>query len=72
LDEQRFIASNFSFIEGSEWNGILDHFTKECGGNVHEKGIVNMTSSSEEHNTCWEVANYGWNDFWHSYYEASF
>ena len=27
-------------------DGIIAHFTRECGGNVHDKGIVNVTASS--------------------------
>ena len=26
--------------------GIIAHLTRECGGNVHDKGIMNVTSSS--------------------------
>jgi hypothetical protein len=66
LEGKRFAALNFAYIEGSEWNGILNHFTEECGGNIHEKGIVNITSSSDARSKCWEVANYGWNDYWAS------
>jgi hypothetical protein len=69
LEGKRFIKSeiiSFSNIEGSEWNGILDYFTKECGGNVHKKRIVNITSSGDGSNKCWQVANYGWNDSWYS------
>jgi hypothetical protein len=66
LEGKRFGASNFAYIEGSEWNGILNYFTKECGGNIHQKGIVNITSSGDERNKCWEVANHGWNDGWAS------
>jgi hypothetical protein len=31
-------------------DGILAHLTKKCGGNVHSKGIVTITSSSIESN----------------------
>jgi hypothetical protein len=29
----------------SPWSGIFSHLTTECGGNVHEKGVVNITTS---------------------------
>ena len=28
------------------FDGIINYLTRECGGNVHDKGIVNITSSS--------------------------
>lgn len=28
------------------FDGIISYLTRECGGNVHDKGIVNITSSS--------------------------
>ena len=28
--------------------GIFAHLTRECGGNVHQKGIVNVTVSNVE------------------------
>ena len=37
---------------------------KECGGNVHEKGVVNTTASSNDHNQCHQVTDYGWNNYW--------
>ena len=31
---------------GSYHGGIIEHLQRECGGNVHDKGIVNVTASS--------------------------
>ena len=39
---------------------------KECEGNVHEKGIVEITASSNSYNQCHQITNYGWNDYWHT------
>jgi hypothetical protein len=33
-------------------------------GNVHEKGVVAITCSSNNRNRCWDVVNYDWNDYW--------
>jgi hypothetical protein len=69
-DNKRFICGHNSthgndlIVFSYEGEGIINHLTKKCGGNVHEKGIVNITSSGDERNKCWEVANYGWNDSW--------
>ena len=32
--------------------GIIAHLTRECGGNVHDKGIVNITASSVCQSAC--------------------
>jgi hypothetical protein len=40
--------------------------TKKCGGNVHEQGTVSITASGDAYNKCWQVANYGWNNYWYS------
>jgi hypothetical protein len=45
----------------SPWSGILSFLKSQCGGNVHERGIVNITSSSDGGNECYQVANHGWN-----------
>jgi hypothetical protein len=66
LSEKRFRYKNFPYHEGGEFDGILSHLTKICGGNVHEKGIVNITSSSDGYNKCWQVADHGWNNYWYS------
>ena len=36
----------FPYKESDPLNGIIAHLTRECGGNVHDKGIVNITASS--------------------------
>jgi hypothetical protein len=47
----------------SPWSGLIHYLSEMCGGNVHEKGIVNITCSSREFNQCWEVVNYGWTKY---------
>ena len=44
--EQKPPGTEFSYDAFSPLNGIIAHFTREYGGNVHEKGVVNVTSSS--------------------------
>ena len=36
----------FPFYEMRPLDGIITHLTRECDGNVHEKGVVNVTASS--------------------------
>jgi hypothetical protein len=38
------------FPVGAGLNGIIAHLTQKCGGNVHDKGIVEVTVSSLEVN----------------------
>ena len=43
-----FIPPEIEFVYDSSkpLDGIIAHLTRECGGNVHDKGIVNATSNS--------------------------
>jgi hypothetical protein len=69
LPNKRFSGlSSLRYHLGRKWNGIIDHLTKKCGGNVHEKGVVNITASRPGGvNDCSRVVNYGAVDgFWHS------
>ena len=41
-------SDKFEFVydDSNPLEGIIAYLTRECGGNVHEKGIVNVTASS--------------------------
>jgi hypothetical protein len=67
-DSIRFgkISEIFEFSEGNEFHGILDHLSKSCGGNVHEKRIVDISSSGDDCGKCWEVASGDRLDYWYS------
>lgn len=39
---------DFEYINGRELNGVIKYLTDEAGGNVHDKGIVVVTASSEQ------------------------
>jgi hypothetical protein len=66
LSEHRFIGRRYPYVAGHEFQGIVNALTKKCGGNVHEKGIVNITASSDASNKAFRVANHGWNNYWYS------
>ena len=36
----------FFYSESKPLDGMIAHLTRKCGGNVHDKGIVNVTASS--------------------------
>jgi hypothetical protein len=50
----------------SLFSGLIHHLCEECDGNVHERGVVNITCSSREWNECWQLVNYDWNDYFHT------
>jgi hypothetical protein len=64
--EPRFYAEPrlYHYVAGHEFEGIINALTKECGGNVHDKGIVNITSSGDYKNRASQVADHGWNGYW--------
>jgi hypothetical protein len=62
---------DFPYIEGHPFRGIIHEMTKQCGGNIHEKGVVNITSSGDQRNLPFQVANHGWNNNWCSYNEPN-
>ena len=47
------------------FNGIVQHLRGECGGNPHEKGVISITASSNNHrHQCHQLVDYGWNSYW--------
>jgi hypothetical protein len=50
----------------SLFSGLIHHLCDECHGNVHERGVVNITCSSRSRNECWQVVNYDWNDYFYT------
>jgi hypothetical protein len=53
-------------LPDSPWSGLISHLGNSCFGNVHEKGLVEITCSSNYRNHCWDVVNYDWNNYWHT------
>ena len=45
-DTRAPVQREFVCIEGIPLDGIIAHLTRECGGNVHKKGVVEVTGSS--------------------------
>lgn len=48
--------------ESGRFNGIIHYLSLKCGGNVHKKGVVEITSSSVAHSTFFSVSNLELND----------
>ena len=66
-EERKRTNGEFNFVDDRPFWGILSHLSDECGGNVHYKGIVNITASSDsDHGQSHQVTNYGWGGYWKS------
>jgi hypothetical protein len=67
-DREELLTARFTgFVHrnpGSPWSGLISYLEEICCGNVHEKGVIEITCSSTGRNHCWDVANYQWNDYW--------
>ena len=66
LPFHRFTNFHVNRSPESPWSGLIAHLTELCGGNVHEKGIVEITSSSDGNEHCWDVVNYSSNHNWYT------
>lgn len=67
-ESDRFIKEtpieSFQYEEDAPFSGVFDHLRTECGGNVHDKGIVAITASADGWNKCYQVTDYDWNSYW--------
>jgi hypothetical protein len=52
------------FLDGSPLNGIISFLTRKVGGNIHTRGIVNISSSGDRSKHCWQVADHDWTGYW--------
>ena len=50
----------------SAFTGIMSYLRERCNGNVHDKGIVEITSSSSDYSQCHRLVDYGWGNSWRS------
>lgn len=68
--EKRYIEQDEQTkFKGLTFDGIIGHLRTKCGGNVHEKGRVNITASSGH--LAHHVADREWYDHWCSKNEAN-
>jgi hypothetical protein len=63
----RYPICQFDLDSSGPLDGALSHLTRECGGNVHDQGIVQITASSNRGRYCHQVVDYTWNSYWYSY-----
>jgi hypothetical protein len=67
--DDREIPSNRYLVivrsPGSPFCGLIHRLTEMCGGNVHERGEVDITCSGNGYNSCHQVAG-EWSSWWHT------
>ena len=56
----------FNFEKNQPLNGIFNYLTKKYGDNPHLENIIEVTASSSEYNSPYEILNYNWEDYWYS------
>jgi hypothetical protein len=64
LTRPRFVYEenpyHYRYLAGHGFEGIIKTLTDECGDNVHQKGIVNISTSGDPNNNrAFEVVNHG-------------
>ena len=55
----------FDYNSGHEFEGIFNYLNKECGGNSHLKGIINIKSNSDACNHCYDLIDNQFNDYFY-------
>ena len=51
------------------FRGILSYLRGKCGGNVHQRGLVEITASSNGLHQCYQVVDDQWGRYWISKHE---
>jgi hypothetical protein len=60
----RYGCENCPLNTGKPFDGIFARLSNDCAGNVHERGLVKITSSGDGQGSPWEVTNPDWNSHW--------
>ena len=60
------LTKEFNYNSSNQFNGIISHLKRACGGNVHVKGVVNIKASSNRWNECHQLVDYGTIGLWGS------
>lgn len=45
----------FEYVNGHEFEGIINYLNSICGGNSHLNGLINVTSSGDSMNKCYNI-----------------
>ena len=66
LPAQQVHVRECVYDEAEPLNGIIAYLTRDCGGNVHEKGVVEVTASSLDDGKAESVVELGTNSSFYS------
>ncbi|KAK8842128.1 hypothetical protein M9Y10_026355 [Tritrichomonas musculus] len=55
----------FDYNSGHEFEGIFNYLNKECGGNSHLKGIINIKSNCDHYKHCYDLIDNQFNDYFY-------
>ena len=66
MSDERYIDRGelFEYDSSSPLKGIFSHLREKCGGNPHSEGVIEVTASSTSWKECYNVLDYGWNNYW--------
>lgn len=53
-----------SFDNKNQFNGIFRYLNNQCKGNAHLEKLIEITSSGDQLNKCYEIINENWNNRW--------
>lgn len=52
------------FDHKDQFNGIFQNLNRQCEGNAHLGKVIQITSSGDKLNNCYEIINKNWNSRW--------
>jgi hypothetical protein len=60
------LARNYNYVKDHEFEGMIHEMTGRCGGNVHWKKLIEITTSSRGGGGYESVVNHKWDAHWFS------
>lgn len=64
IDPNRYLEpAKCEYVKCNGIDGIISFLNKKCGGNSHLKGIIEITSSGEKTNHCYDLIDSNFNSF---------
>ena len=48
------------------FQGVIAHLNSECGRNAHKAGAIELSSSGDDWNHCYQLIDYGWHSYFYT------